>query len=143
MTTSQEKTKKYALIFKKYPIIAAYLFGSRAKKAKVGPLSDYDFGIQISKKVPETKYSDIQIQIATELMHTIHCNKTDVVVLNNAPLLLKHQIISTGKLIYNKEPAERALMVFDTLAKYLDWQYFENLFSTSLIKKVAEEGLNV
>lgn len=129
-------------VFKKYPVAAAYLFGSRAKN-RVSPLSDYDFGIQLEDKVSSSSYSDIKLTLTVDLVHALKNNAVDVTILNEAPLLLKYEIFRSGKLLYDRKPARRALLVFETLTRHLDWSYFEKRLAQSLIKKTATEGLNV
>ncbi|MFA4967460.1 MAG: nucleotidyltransferase domain-containing protein [Candidatus Margulisiibacteriota bacterium] len=129
-------------IIKKYQIAAVFLFGSRAAR-KAGPLSDYDFGVQLKKTINPSEYDEIKLKLTAEFAHLASCNLIDVVIMNNAPLLLKYQIFKYGKVIYDGNPSDRARLMFETLREYLDWSYFEGLTSRALIKRTAERGLNV
>lgn len=131
-----------ASLFNKYPIIAAYLFGSRAG-GRIGLLSDYDFGIQLEEKTHPSEYLEIKLRIMADLARAVKSEAVDVVIINEAPLLLKYQILRWGKPIYERHKAQRALLTFKTLTQYLDWSYFDKLFSKALIEKTASEGLNV
>jgi hypothetical protein len=131
----------YQNVFRKYPsIVSAYLFGSRSR-GQTGPLSDFDFGIQIAEKFPASEYLNIKLKLTVDLVHATGSNAVDVVILNEAPLLLKYQIIRGGKLIYDRNPAKRALLTFDTISKYLDWNYYEKSLAKSLIKRTAAGGI--
>ena len=132
--------KELTQIFNKHrSILAVYLFGSRSN-GRIGPLSDYDFGVLLSKKAPD----NIKEKMMSELIHALKNNNVDVVILNEVSLLLRYEVLKNGELIYEKNKAKRASLVYKTLNKYLDWSYFEKIFAKSLIKKTATEGvLNV
>lgn len=134
--------KKFSAIFKKYPVAAAYLFGSRAN-GQVGPMSDYDFAIQLDDNLTPSKYLNIKSKVVSDLIGAVNNNAVDLVVLNEAPLLLKYQILRYGKPIYVSKPAQKASFVFNVIQKYLDWDYFQEKFSAALIKRTAKKGLNV
>lgn len=129
-------------ILNKYPIEAAYLFGSRSN-GRVGPMSDYDFGVLIKDKINPAKYLEIKSALISDLMRALKSNAVDVVLLNESPLLLRYEILKNGRLIYDRKPAKRAAMTFEVINRYLDWKYFEDRLAGSLIKRAAKEGLNV
>ena len=126
--------------FKKYPIVAAYLFGSRAIK-KQGPLSDYDFGIQLSRRVSKNQYLTLRLKLMRDIARALQKDQIDVVIYNESPLLLQYEILK-GNLIYECKPAERARMMFETLRLYLDWQYYEKKFARAFIRRIATKGLH-
>ncbi|MBI5701638.1 nucleotidyltransferase domain-containing protein [Candidatus Saganbacteria bacterium] len=130
-------------LFSKFPIIAVYLFGSKAAKKRTSPISDYDFGVLLSKKAAKSSYLDIKLKLTAELVGAAACDHVDVVLLNEAPLLLKYEIIKNGKLIYDNNSVKRAQLLFETLREYLDWDYLQKIMSKSLIKRTALKGLNV
>jgi len=129
-------------ITRKYPIIAIYLFGSQASN-NVGPLSDYDFAVQLKDNVSEEEATDIQGRLSLDLSHELSGKSVDIVILNYAPILLKYQCLSRGKLLYSSDDKKRAKLTYEILQKYLDWSHFEKSFSSALIKKVSKRGLNV
>jgi len=134
---------KYKNLFNKYPeIISAYLFGSRAR-GDHSLMSDYDFAVQLKDNVSEADATDIQGRLSLDLSHELRGKPVDVVILNYAPILLKYQCLSRGKLIYSSDNKKRAKLAYEILQKYLDWSHFEKAFSRSLIKKVSRQGLNV
>ncbi|MFH2033577.1 MAG: nucleotidyltransferase domain-containing protein [Candidatus Margulisiibacteriota bacterium] len=133
--------KKIRHLFKKYPIQAVYLFGSRAND-KAGTLSDYDFGVLLKENIPQPKYSDIKLKLTVDLVHGLKNDCVDVVILNDAPLLLKYEVIKNRKCLYNTNPAKTAMFLFSTLSLYFDWEHIQSKFSNSLINEVAKEGIN-
>ncbi len=99
-------------------VLLAYIFGSQLT-GKTGPLSDYDFAFLLVDKLPlpfQLKY-ELQNKLATVFDH----GEIDLVILNNAPIELKYHIITTGKLIFQKESFIRVEFEADTLSLYFDY----------------------
>lgn len=94
--------------FTKHPeILAVYAFGSMMKgtdrRSKDWDLSsDLDLGILFDEdRLPKRKHWDRQWEIYGELGSTVK-QDLDLVVLNDASLGLVHQILRTGKRIYER-----------------------------------------
>jgi len=98
------KIAQLQLVFKLHPEIKlVYLFGSRAE-GKIGPLSDYDFGVYIDER-DERKRFDIRLQLMDELSRAVKTEKIDVCILNDIQSPeLKYNIIKDGRLIFEQEP---------------------------------------
>lgn len=79
-------------------ITVAYMFGSQAK-GRSGPLSDIDLAFLVELSlINERDYPyGYQADLVAELMSLFKTNDIDIIVLNDAPPLLKFQIITTGK----------------------------------------------
>ena len=134
--------KSYKKIFQRYPVQAAYLFGSQAT-GKATKLSDYDFAVLLDKKVKENKYSKYQLEIISELLRIVKTDHLDLVVLNDSkiPLFLKYNVIKEGKVIYEKNKTaenERKNSEFNILRKWLDEQYFEKVWSDIYVHQTAK-----
>lgn len=83
-----------------------YAFGSVVKgtsrRSRDWELSsDLDLGILLSFKVPRTKRWDWWEKLSGELSSEVDW-ELDLVILNGAPLGLVHQILRTGKRIYER-----------------------------------------
>ncbi|MCD6170422.1 MAG: nucleotidyltransferase domain-containing protein [Candidatus Latescibacteria bacterium] len=97
-------------------ITLVYLFGSRVK-GKVGDLSDYDVAVLVDGGVPyQFKY-----QLAYELRNALNTERVDLVILNSAPIELAYNIISTGRLIYQRSVYDRVEFEANTMSKYFDY----------------------
>jgi len=109
--------KKFAKIIKQRKNISlAYLFGSQVQ-GKVGNLSDYDIAVLVDGDVPyEFKY-----QLASELRRTLNTERVDLVILNSAPIELAYNVISNGKLLYQRSAYDRVEFEANTLSKYFDY----------------------
>ncbi len=111
-------------VFEKYPEIKlVYLFGSHAE-GKAGPMSDYDFAVYFDEKTLPRKRSDIKIKLITDLMGELKTNNIDVVSLNDElDPLLKYEIISKRKILYEEQPY-RVKLEPTILSQYFDFYAF-------------------
>lgn len=71
-------------------VILAYLFGSTVR-GDAGRLSDVDIGILVDEKMPKKERFDMELIIMGEISSLIRKNKIDLIVLNEAPLLLAYK----------------------------------------------------
>lgn len=86
-------------------ISLVYLFGSRAEPcAKVGPMSDYDFGVFFEHG---TTTAQPAAAFASEMTKALGDPRVDVIVLNNAPIELAFAVISQGCILYERSVATR------------------------------------
>ncbi len=97
-------------------IVCAYLFGSAAL-GTMSPLSDVDIGILLSK---EPEASDILPALEADLQRAIAERKIDLVLLNEAPCHLGYRVIRDGRLLINRDPAEREAFEVRTITRHLD-----------------------
>lgn len=81
----------------------AYLFGSQAT-GEAGALSDYDFAVYLDNRHPIETFA-LRARLQDKLGRALHTEAVDVVVLDqvNSPEL-KYQVISQGKLLFEREP---------------------------------------
>ena len=107
-----------------------YLFGSRAEKisegkngdTKIGPLSDYDFGVFLFGSKEEIadfstgKRFKLQSGLASKLD-----SKVDVIVLNNSPIELQYNAISFGVRVFESGPETRVEYESRVLSLYGDY----------------------
>ena len=96
-----------------------YLFGSRAHD-ETGPLSDYDFALYADTQDFKRLY-DLKLSIQDELSRSLKTDNVDVVVLNTTESPeLKYEIITKGKLIFEREPF-RVMIEPKILNEYFDF----------------------
>lgn len=110
-------------IFKDYPYIAsAYLFGSQTS-GKIGPMSDVDIAILLKENAPkgrelihEEDYLSYRIEDALQV------KKVDLIELNKQGLIFVHNVLRTGKLIYDADPDFRIKFVAKVISDYCDFE---------------------
>ena len=113
-------------------IVAAYLFGSKARETDVKG-SDIDIAVLLSS-TPEDLL-DYYLNLLNKLSEILG-DKLDLIILNTAPPLLKHQVIKRGKLIYAR--SERSRIIFEASAQceYLDFKRAMERYYECLIKQI-------
>lgn len=105
-----------------YPeIIAAYLYGS-AVTGKMNPMSDVDVAILLQEQTPRRRELSISFHILSAIQEIIH-REGDVKVLNRiTDLPFLHEVLSKGKLIYERDPGIHRSFVAETVIAYLDFK---------------------
>ena len=119
-------------------IILAYLFGSTVR-GDTGRLSDVDIGVMMDEKLPEKDRFDMELKLISEIGTLIKKNKIDLIVLNEAPLLLSHNIIKNGVILKSNE-IERVKFETKILSMYMDEKYYINRHTQETLKRIAEVG---
>lgn len=121
MTTQIDKTTMSAKVrafARAYPgIAAAYLFGS-ASTGKMKPDSDLDIALMCTGQIDGFE----RISMETALSNLL-CRDVDLVIFHQAGVLLQHQILKYGCLIYEQHPAERVRQETISRSRYLDTRH--------------------
>ena len=120
------------ILSKEHGVLAAYLFGSSARGNRTAK-SDIDIAVLLSD-VPQ-KMLEYYLYLVKELSQVLG-NEVDLVILNTAPPLLKHQILKHGKLVYCRD--EKARLQFEARAQdeYLDFSRAMERYDECLLKQV-------
>ena len=114
-----EKIKE--VVEEEYPELGlVYLFGSKARNDD-SALSDYDFAIYCRDDLNKKELVEKKIEILSELCKILQTDEIDVSVLNliQSPEF-KYNVITEGKLIYQKEPYKIDFET-DVLNRYFDF----------------------
>lgn len=115
-----EILQKLATALESEPDIAfAYLFGSVAK-GRSGSLSDIDVAVYFHSVGDARSRFTRRLELMSKLSRALRRDDVDVVSLQDAPLDLAFEILAHGKLIFLKDPAQKAAFIFVTLRKYHD-----------------------
>ncbi len=117
-------------------IVLAFLFGSYARGA-AGNLSDVDLALLLAPSVPMAKYLNYRLQYIEQAMRALRDDRVDVVLLNTAPPLLKHEAIK-GRVLFERSPEARVKFVVDTQRKYLDLKYYYAIDYAYLRQRLKE-----
>jgi len=105
------------------------LFGSAAT-GHTHAMSDLDIGVFVSS--PEERWAHIFNDLLG-LFDSEAGQKTDVTLLNSAPLSLRFRVVRDGELLYVKDEERWLRFVETVLNLYPDWKiYIENYLNESL-----------
>jgi len=121
-------------------IIIAYLFGSTVR-GDAGKLSDVDIGIMLDEKISKKDRFDLELKLMGEIAILIKRNKIDLIVLNEAPLLLAYNIIKSG-IILKSDETERVKFETKILSMYMDEKYYIKRHTEETLKRIAEVGFS-
>jgi predicted nucleotidyltransferase len=115
-----EKLKE---IFNDYPYIASvYLFGSHASE-KVSPMSDMDIAILLKDDAPKGRELIHKMDyLAYRIEEALQAKEVDMIELNNQGLIFVHNVLRTGKLIYDAAPDFRIRFVTKVISDYCDFE---------------------
>lgn len=98
-------------------IIAVFLFGSAAT-GKMRSSSDIDIAVMSTCRIDGFQKAEME----TELSNALH-RDVDIVIFHQVDVLLQHQVLKYGKLLYVKDDAERVRQETASRREYLDTRH--------------------
>jgi predicted nucleotidyltransferase len=98
-----------------------YLFGSRAR-GDARHDSDYDIGVLLDPDAASGDQGAIVRRLAGRLGRVVSSTLLDLVVLNDAPPLLRHRVLRDGLVLFQRSPEERVRFAIRTIREYQDAQ---------------------
>lgn len=120
-------------------VIAAYLFGSQAK-GKATADSDVDIAVLLSPDFDLQEHFMYRIERIVELEQL--CQRpVDVVILNQATLVLRNQVLKYGRLVYERDHRQRVAFEVRSRQAYYDFQPMLALLHRALVRQIKEVGL--
>ncbi|MFZ5633417.1 MAG: type VII toxin-antitoxin system MntA family adenylyltransferase antitoxin [Bacillota bacterium] len=125
-------------------IILACLFGSQAT-GKAGPLSDTDLAFLIDASMIDNRDHPYgyQAHLTTELIRILSTNDVDVIILNQAPILLKFSVVHQGRLIYcrsRKQWLDFYLKIFNEYQDFRPMIAVQNKYLIERMKKTQKSA---
>ena len=133
MRTMEDKVKKLAMLFESEErVLVAYLFGSYARGLET-PRSDVDIAVLLSE-VPERPL-EYYLHLERELAKVLEMD-VDLVFLNDAPPLLKYQVIKYGRLLFSRDERVRVMFEAKSLCEYLDFSRVLRRYDECFMRRV-------
>jgi len=118
-------------------VIAAMLIGSQVRGTP-GPLSDVDIAVWHEPGLDPAGQLQLQVKLARLAGETLRTNEVDIVMLNQAPPLLRHRAIRDRKLLVDRDPVARVRLDARALLDYLDTKPLRAEMSRGLRKRIRE-----
>ncbi len=131
-----EKQAQLNQLFTQNPVNAAYLSGSLAGRAAFGHLSDIDIAILLMDQIKSDQFLDYQMYFFSELAKRLESESIDVVILNQASLLLKLQVIKYGQILFSRDEKRRILFETKAVMDYLDFKKYDELQNQALSRRL-------
>jgi len=120
-------------------ILAAYLFGSAAE-GLAHSWSDLDIALLLPPTMGPHQRLDTRLEVTAGLKRRLG-RPVDVVILNDAPLLLRFQVVKHGRVLVDRDATRRCLFVARTMSAYYDAQRYLEYHFGHLIRRIREEDL--
>jgi predicted nucleotidyltransferase len=111
----RERLAKLAADFPEVSLV--YLFGSQVT-GRTGPLSDYDLGVLTDR---EGESPPRRAALEHALAALLNTERLDVVWLTQAPVELAFAVISEGRLLYERDAADRVEYEARVMSRYFDY----------------------
>lgn len=99
-------------------ILGVFLYGSQAK-GLARESSDVDVAVLVTPDVIDDGSLDLRLRYTVELEGTLK-NRVDLVLLNQAPPLLRHQIFRSGVLVFERDRGRVRRFIGDALVEFFD-----------------------
>lgn len=119
-------------------ILTVYIFGSYGTENQT-KLSDIDFGVLFTKKIPMMR----EMEINAEISSMLGMDNIDMVNLNSTPVYFQHKVISSGDIIYEKNGLKTQEFVENVLEIQHDYSIILEKFNLDFEEGLKEELLNV
>ncbi|GAG66592.1 unnamed protein product, partial [marine sediment metagenome] len=104
--SKEKKAELFSIIriyFKNSPeVIASFIFGSYSTD-NATILSDLDIGILLKTDTGKDKYSELLLDISSDLVRLLKMDNIDLVILNRANPILKYEVATKGTAIFERE----------------------------------------
>ncbi len=139
-TLSEQYNKLVDFLSKLEHVRLAYLFGSVAK-GKAGKLSDVDIAVLLDESLNKKQRFDLQLELISDISEILRTDKIDLVVIDEAPLSLKFEIIKANFPLFIRDRMEKIDFEQMVMSRYLDRRYYEKRASSEFLKKVAVKGI--
>src|ERR1700752_4000812 len=98
----------------------AYLFGSHARGHQRAE-SDIDLAIQVGPEAARDSRATLA-RLFDHLGRVAPSDRLGLVLLDHAPSLLRHRVLSTGTLLFERTPSARVRFATRTIRDYQDMQ---------------------
>ncbi|NLX91876.1 MAG: nucleotidyltransferase domain-containing protein [Firmicutes bacterium] len=134
----QDKLNKLtAFLEKDTDILLGYLFGSQATD-KAGPLSDVDIAVLLKSTSKKELFAK-RLVLLREFTKIFAANDIDLVILNEAPIALKYNILKNSKPLYIFDENLHFQLVQETISQYLDFKPVLEYHYKSLQKRIEDD----
>ncbi len=136
-----EKQARLNQLFAQSPVNAAYLAGSLSSRASFGQLNDVDVAILLMDQIKSDQFLDYQLFFLSELANRLKSDSIDVVILNQASLLLKLQVIKYGQILFSRDEKRRISFEAKAVMDYLDFKKFDEIQHQALSRRIYGQML--
>jgi uncharacterized protein YutE (UPF0331/DUF86 family) len=138
-----EKQAQIHSLFQRSPVDAAYMQGTSAGRKIAGSFSDLDVALLLLDKVKTNEFFDFQVYFVSELSKTLETQGLDVVILNQASLLQRAEVVRTWGVLYQRDAKRRVQWEARAVMDYLDFQKYDDVQSKALAERTKSDRFAV
>ena len=126
--------KKISKLLARSKASFAYLFGSRATGKGVVAGSDYDFAVFFGRGNARSRLA-LRLRLLSELSELLGPMKVDLIVLDDTrSTTLRFSVVNEGRLIYERDEAQRVDFEFRTLHEYEEFAPFLREYNEAYLR---------
>ena len=140
-TTIESLAAPLAEILAPHPVALAYLFGSAAR-GQTTPFSDVDIALVLEERAALPSRLHFELEIEDQLAARCGLSQADVHVINDAPLELRGEVVTEGKLMYARDEDARIEFETRTRMEYFDFQPVAEFFRQAFFTDLRTRGLS-
>ena len=118
-------------------VVAGMLFGSQAA-GTVGPLSDVDIAVWLDPQLPRERVAALRSKLSLAAIEALATDEVDVVVLNEAPPLLRHRALKGGTRLLDRDPRARIRLETAALLDYFDTAPLRETLAAGRRRRIQE-----
>src|SRR5712691_7057748 len=130
-----EKQGQLNSLFQRSPVDAAYTQGTASGRRIAGSYKDLDVALLLLDKVKTNEFFDYQVYFVSELSKTLETQGLDVVILNQASLLQRAQVIRSWSLLFQRDEKRRVQFETRALMEYLEFKKYDEVQSKALAER--------
>ena len=134
-----EKQAQLQSLFQTSPVDAAYAQGSVTGRRIAGTYQDLDIALLLLARVSASEFFDYQVYFVSELSKTLEIEGLDVVILNQASLLQRAQIIRSWSLLFQRDQKRRVHFEARSVMDYLEFKKYDDVQSKALAERTRGE----
>ncbi|MBI3522208.1 MAG: DUF86 domain-containing protein [Chloroflexi bacterium] len=138
-----EKQAQLQSLFQTSPVDAAYAQGTASGRRLAGSYADLDVALLLLDKIKTSEFFDYQVYFVSELSKALETNGLDVVILNQASLLQRAQVIKSWSLLFQRDQKRRVQFEARSVMEYLEFQKYDELQSKALAERTRGERFAV
>ncbi len=133
--------KRIITYFKSRKEVAAlYLFGSCAEGRELKE-SDIDIAVLIDEKKLQRKNFEQLKNIYYKASPSFSLRKVDIAVLNTSSPYLKHRVIKSGMVLFDRNRQLRVRFTTQAIIEYLDFKPIEEIFNKAVATRFRRSAV--
>src|SRR5436309_11528917 len=134
-----EKQAQLQSLFQTSPVDAAYGQGTPAARKLAGAFADQSVGLLLLDQVKTNEFFDYQVYFVSELSKTLETQGLDVVILNQASLLQRAQVIRSWSVLFQRDAKRRVQWETRAVMEYLEFQKYDDMQSKALAERTKSD----